>query len=210
MVAVGSVAVGNMSGDALPEIVVGVPDDTPADDDIDGRGWVAILHLTSEPTLAVVDTTILGQDDPGVPDTAEVEDFFGEQVDLGDIDRDGYADLVVGAPGENRGRGIVSVVHGAAAGWRTSGNYSYSQNTAGIPGSAEPGDFFGSSLSLLDHNSNGRLDLSIGALGENGTGAVTTLRGYSTRFTTSGSRTFTLTTLGYPYPAGANFGASLP
>ena len=95
-------------------------------------------------------------------------------------------------------------------GWRTSGNSIYGQNTPGIPGGSEEGDSFGSSVALLDHNRDGRLDLTVGASGENrGAGAITTLRGSAAGFTTNGSRTFGLATLDYRYPSGAGFGESL-
>jgi hypothetical protein len=65
-------------------------------------------------------------------------------------------------------------------------------------------------VTLLDHDRDNRLDLAVGAPGENGdAGAVTTLRGSGTRFTTAGARTFGLATLGYAYPEEALFGSAL-
>lgn len=102
------------------------------------------------------------------------------------------------------------MVHGAAAGWRTRGNYFHSQDTRGVPGVAERWDSFGSDVSLRDHNRDGRLDLTVGAQGENNySGAITTLRGSGRGFTTTGARTFGLATLGYAYPAHAQFGYTL-
>ena len=153
----------------------------------------------------------LTQGSEGVPGNDEAGDDFGGSVAVADIDRDGYADLAVGAPGEaadGQGQsGRLTVIHGASSGLRTSGNYSYSQNTRGIPGAAEYPDRFGGSVTLLDHDRDGRLDLTVGATGENGgSGAITTLRGSGTGFTTSGSRTFGLATLGYRDRARAIFG----
>ena len=140
-----------------------------------------------------------GSDDPR-------KDWFGTSLELGDIDRNGYADLVVGAPGENKGRGQVTVIRALRSGWKTSGNYSYSQNTKGS-GKAERGDWFGWSLTLLDHNRDGRLDLSIGTPLENkSSGMITTLPGSGKKFSTGKSHTFGLKSLGYRYPAQARFG----
>ena len=201
-----SVAVGNMSGDALPEIVIG---SVFWDDDGRNDGAVTILRLETAGGLGVAALTELGEDSRGIPGTADTGDGFGERVALSDIDRDGYADLVVGAPGENNERGRVTVIHGARSGWRTSGNYTLSQSTKGIPGSAERGDVFGSSLMLLDYNRDGRVDLTIGAPGENrGSGVVTTLPGSGKRFSTSRSHTFGLSRLGYRHRAGAASGTS--
>ena len=54
--------------------------------------------------------------------------------------------LVVGAPGYNQERGRVTVIHGARSDWRTTGNYTFTQNAKGIPGKAGRGDWFGGSL----------------------------------------------------------------
>ncbi len=202
-----SLAVGNMFGDSVPEIAVGAPHQEGHDSKI---GLVSVLKLTKGPSVSVAEELQLSQDNPGIPGADEDLDRFGHSLASGDIDRDGYADLVIGAPGEDGNRGRATVVHGGAAGWRTSGNYAYSQNTPRIPGGSERGDRFGGSLALLDHNRDGRLDLTIGAPGENGNaGAITTLRGSGVGFTTSGSRTFGLATLGYRYPTSAGFGKSL-
>jgi hypothetical protein len=200
-----SIAVGNMSGDARPEIVVGVP--IAEEDD---PGHVKILQLAAGAPLTVARELTLSQSSGGVPGSNEPGDGFGRSVAIGDIDRDGLQDLVIGASGEDAGGGRVTVVHGAPSGWRPSGNYAYDQNTAGIPGAREDRDGFGWSVALLDHNRDGRLDLTVGAPFENNdSGAITTLRGSGRRFTTSGSRTFGLATLGYAHPADALFSFSL-
>lgn len=203
-----AIAVGNMSGDALPEIVVG---SVGWDDDGANSGGVAILRLGTAGGLGLASRIDLDVDSSGVPGGDEYgDDAFGYSVALGDIDRDGWADLVVGAPEYSAGRGRVTVVHGARSGWRRTGNYTFTQRTKGIPGKAERGDWFGGSGTLLDHNRDGRLDLTIGAPGENkGSGMITTLPGSGRKFSTSRSRTFGLSKLGYRYPTGAQFGTAL-
>ena len=200
-----SLAVGDTSSTGRPEVVAGVPDSVE-----DDAGHVQVLQLRGRSTLAVARRTSLAQSSAGVPGSDQPGDGFGASVALGDLDRDGYDDLVVGAPGEDEGAGRVTVVHGADGGWRASGNYFYDQDSRGVPGGREEGDRFGASVTLLDHDRDQRLDLTVGAPGENAdAGAITTLRGSGTRFTTAGARTFGLATLGYAHPGGALFGSAL-
>ncbi|SDS53214.1 FG-GAP repeat-containing protein [Friedmanniella luteola] len=212
----GSLVVGNTSGDSRPEIIFSSPN-YAEDEEEGGAGEVHVLHLGDEMPARVVGQNVLTQNSRGVPGSDEYGDGFGSSIALGDVDRDGYADLVIGAAYENDGEGRVTVVHGAQLGWRTSGNYFYSQNTRGIPGVAEGydadlvlgGDLFGSEVSLRDHNGDGRLDLTVGAPEENSSGAITTLLGSRRGFTTAGARAFGLATLGYAHRAEAEFGATL-
>ena len=89
---------------------------------------------------------VLTQDTAGVPGASETGDRFGSGVDLGDIDGDGYADLAVGAAGENGGAGAVTVLYGSPSGLTTGGAQYYTQNTAGVPGASEDGDLFGATV----------------------------------------------------------------
>ena len=203
-----AIAVGNMSGDALPEIMVG---SVGWDDEGPNSGGATILHLRAAGGLSLGSRTELDVDSPGVPGAVEDgDDAFGYGLALGDIDRDGWADLVVGAPAYNQERGRVTVVHGARSGWRTTGNYLLTQNSKGIPGKAERGDWFGVSVTLLDHNRDGRVDLTIGAPGENkDSGMITTLPGSGKKFSTGKSRTLGLSKLHYRHPTKAEFGSIL-
>jgi hypothetical protein len=205
---IADLALGNMSGTARPEILVGVP--RPDNDDEEG-GWVVILSLTGSDPVSAAQEVKLTQASVGVPGSAATFAEWGSSLGVADIDRDGYADLAVGAPGATASyNGRLTVIHGASTGWRATGNYIYTQDTRGIPGVAEPQDSFGSSVTLIDHDRDGRLDLTIGASGENnGSGAITTLRGTGRGFTTTGARTFGLASLDYTYPARAVFGHTL-
>jgi hypothetical protein len=200
-----TLAVVNMMGTPRPQILAGSPLA------LDSRaGGLEFLELAPGTPVQGERVRILAQRSAGVPGSDESGDRFGYSLATGDIDRDGYDDVAVGADGEDRGAGRVTVIHGAPAGWRTSGNYIYDQNTPGVPGGAEQQDRFGSSITLIDHNRDGRLDMTIGAQGENDRrGAITTLRGSGRGFTTTGSRTFGLATLGWTDPAEASFGATL-
>ncbi|WP_225821279.1 FG-GAP-like repeat-containing protein [Streptomyces naphthomycinicus] len=90
-----------------------------------------------------------------------------------DFNGDGYADLAVTAPSAtvsgHKGAGYVAVLYGSASGLKTSTKQVFSQNSAGVPGSAEAGDRFGSAVTTADLDRDGYADLIVGAGGEDTT-----------------------------------------
>jgi hypothetical protein len=143
------------------------------------------------------------QDTTGVPGASETGDAFGWSVAAGDTNGDGYADVAVGVADEDLGSkwnaGSVVVLRGSSSGLTGSGAKSFTQDTSGVPGTAESLDYFGHSVFLTDTNKDGRADLVTGARGENdGAGSAWFLRGTSTGITATGTKTFGSTTLGGP------------
>ncbi|MEU1014850.1 FG-GAP repeat protein [Streptomyces sp. NPDC005898] len=133
----------------------------------------------------------------------------GYITDVGDTDSDGYGDIIIGLTwddgiaGAHKG-GSVYVVKG-----KSTGPYGDSQvitqDTAGVPGSAEKGDEFGSELDLGDINGDGHLDLVVGTVGEDldgvtDAGSVTVIYGAAdgSGLTTAGSVLLTQNTPGVP------------
>ncbi|MET9889154.1 VCBS repeat-containing protein [Streptomyces sp. NPDC006465] len=132
---------------------------------------------------------------------------------IGDIDGDGFGDIVTGQnwdPADDGGPtvpesttgGKVHIVYGSAAGPATT--VAVTQNSGNVPGSSEHGDWFGGELSLGDINGDGMTDLVVGAPGENlgsvvDTGAVTVLYGSASGVNTmSGYQYFAQSTAGVP------------
>ena len=140
-----SVAVGDIDRDGFGDVIAGVPgEDTPDGNDV---GAVAVLYGTA----AGVGTRdqLITQATPGVKGTSEPGDRFGSTVLASDIDRDGYADLIIGAPREDVGdivdAGAIWVIYGTPNGVGTR-DQRYHQNKRGIKGRADPGDGFGEHL----------------------------------------------------------------
>ncbi len=134
---------------------------------------------------------------PPPPTAAGLASWSAPAPVKGDFDGDGFADLAIGAPGENNGAGVVHVIRGSAAGLTATGSQYWSQDSAGVAGSTEAGDGFGSSVAAGDVNGDGRADLAIGVPGEDfGAGAVHVLLGSASGVVSTGSRLLSQDTSG--------------
>ncbi|HEX2417812.1 MAG TPA: FG-GAP repeat protein, partial [Micromonosporaceae bacterium] len=83
------------------------------------------------------------QNSDGIPGASEPGDEWGNSLRFADVAGTGMASLVVGADGENTAQGAFTVIPGTSTGLTGVGSRYFSQNTAGVPGTAENGDRFG-------------------------------------------------------------------
>src|SRR6185503_8948143 len=100
---------------------------------------------------------------------------------------DGFDELGVGSPGERVGTlgsaGTVHILQGSIVVLTSTGSQQFTQDTGSILDMAEPGDFFGRTLTTGDFNADGLDDLAIAATGEGviasqfGAGVVHVLNG---------------------------------
>ncbi|WP_330304990.1 MULTISPECIES: FG-GAP-like repeat-containing protein [unclassified Streptomyces] len=188
-------AVGDIDKDGYADIAVADAYETTG-----VGGAVTVLYGGSAGLGTSRAATALTQNSPGVPGSSESGDRFGAALSISDVTGDGYGDLAVGLPGEDVGSltdaGSVVLLRGSATGIAGTGNQSLTQNTSGIPGTAESKDQFGSFVLLTDVNNNGRADLTAAAIGEAvtgttvRTGAVWRLPGATTGLTGTGSKSF--------------------
>ncbi|MEU5362469.1 FG-GAP-like repeat-containing protein [Streptomyces sp. NPDC005925] len=98
------VQVADVTGDGLADIVTGVYGEDLGD--IMNAGAVVVLRGSATGPGSTGAQTVT-QDTANVPGSAERNDYFGRSLHLADANGDGFADLAVGAPGENADAGSV-------------------------------------------------------------------------------------------------------
>ncbi len=146
---------GDVNGDGYSDVLVGEPgDDYTAMTD---RGRVFAYYGSSEGLSTNEDWSLTG---------TQENEFLGEALaSAGDVDGDGYADVVVGArlyDGLATDEGRAWVYHGSAAGLGGTSGWSVTGGQAST--------YYGASVSSAgDVNGDGYADLLAGAPGYNGT-----------------------------------------
>ncbi|WP_406838128.1 FG-GAP-like repeat-containing protein [Streptomyces sp. AHU1] len=179
--------IGDVNGDGYGDLVTGIADDESSMN-MSGAahrgGEIQVLYGSARGITADQRPKVLHQDTAGVPGTAENGDRFGQSLSVADIDADGYADVLVGVPGEALGTretaGSAVLLRGSATGLTTAKAVGYTQDTADVPGTAEAGDQFGASVHLADLDKDGKAETVVGVPTENSDGCLWIARGSAT------------------------------
>jgi hypothetical protein len=164
-------------------------------------GAVAVLY-GSTTGLATGGNQLWTQASPGVPGRRSAgQEGFGLSLAAARFAGGAYVDLAVGVPGDRVGgrddAGSVNVLRGSTAGLTSQGAQLWNQRTAGIKGSAEQGDAFGSSLAAGHFSGRRSADLAVGVSGENGDhGAVNVIYGAPRGLTAKGDQIWSRRTKG--------------
>ena len=199
-----SMAMGDVTGDGFDDLVLGISRnrfysglrDAPPGEITIWRGGRRGLGTSTRPIR-------LDQNSPWIPGNNQRDDLFGSAVFVTRVDRDRYADMVVGAYGEDRSAGRVTIIRGGRRGYSRKGNRTIERGMKGVPGTVKDFPWFGKELSVLDVNGDGRRDLLVGAPGDHyGAGSINVFPAFRTKH----ARVFEMRSLGGSRPSSESYG----
>jgi hypothetical protein len=155
-----AVATGDFNKDNYLDIAVGAPADKTGTNRDVASGTVTVF--AGGPDGPGTGKVLL-QSSYGAAD--EAGDLFGSALTTGDFNKDGYADLAIGSPGEQIGTvkaGAIGVFYGSSTGLSSANGFD--QSSLGLTNVA--GDGFGTAIAAGDFNADGFADLGVGAPGK--------------------------------------------
>ncbi len=167
-----SLAAGDMDGNLVQDLLVGVPEE-----DVAGLADAGLVHAVGyAPGGVMIGVLAFTQGIFGVNAT-EATDEFGRSVAIGDFNGDPFGDCLIGSPGEILGgladAGLLSVVPGGPGGPGTGPPPTFwHQNTPSVLDVVEVGDRLGEFVTVGDFNGDGMLDAVGTAISEDLAGIV--------------------------------------
>jgi hypothetical protein len=159
------IAGGDFNNDGFDDLAIG----THMEDvgTIKDAGAANVLY-GSAAGLSTTGSQYLTEADLGAAgDGVEQGDHFCRTASGGDINGDGYADLAIGISAEGvgtiNGAGATGILYGSATGLVDTGAQFFTQDTAGVNGTAQDSGFSGWYVELQDFNDDGLADLATSA-----------------------------------------------
>jgi Ca2+-binding RTX toxin-like protein len=147
-----------VNGDRVADVIVGAPGKNG------GAGQVYVYNGRRGQPLSTIASHILTQPNL-LGGLAEAGDNFGASIDVKDINNDSFADVVIGAPGEDNSAGIAHITFGSSAGV-TSNVRILQQGFSGIAGTREAGDRFGVGVAIGNFDGSGTAEIAVSAPSE--------------------------------------------
>jgi hypothetical protein len=179
-----ALAVADFDADTYDDLVIGVPGKSASANE---AGLVMLLPGSAGGPTSVEDVWEQGFN--GLCCLPDAGDHLGASLVAGDFDGDGYADLVIGAPGEaisgTTGAGSIHILEGSSTGLPQTCQpptsncsaaadqwWHQSDGAGGVLGSAETASNWGRALAACDFDGDGRDDLALGMLTSSYAGIV--------------------------------------
>lgn len=195
-----ALASGDFDDDGYDDLAVSAPG--AADSGLARSGSVHVFYGSST-GLSLAGDQLWHQDTTGIKGVAEVDDYVGDALEVGDFNCDGYDDIVIGVPREdlNAGQdaGATHVLYGSSGGVSTVDDW-WHTGVSGVNGLVEPDDHFGGALAAGNFNgdsSSGRPcdDLAIASPGEGlgslaAAGQIYIMDGSASGLSTTGDQVF--------------------
>jgi len=155
-----ALAAGDFIGLPGDELAIGVPRS-----DLPGADYAGLVILVSDIPGQVFDSQ-WSQDSDGVPGAADPYDAFGYSLAAGDFDGDGWDQLAVGVPGEDRESPLITDMGALNILDFVGGNHRLLTQDHLAPEEAEAADKFGTALAAGDFDADGVMDLAVSAARE--------------------------------------------
>ncbi|MFD4550674.1 FG-GAP-like repeat-containing protein [Streptomyces sp. NPDC058466] len=155
---------GDFNGDGYRDLAIAAPIAKVSGKS--GAGYVAIVYGTAS-GLDTSKRQIISQATTGIPGTPESSDYFGDRLTTGDMDGDGYTDVVVGVHSEKIGStdsyGTLTVLWGGADGVKSGTDISspLPENLSELGWALAAGDFDGDGHTDLAAGNNSSPSLNI-------------------------------------------------
>jgi hypothetical protein len=192
-----ALTIGKVNTDKYADLIIGTPFENYTDGGT-GSGMLTQFWGSAAGVSLTGVTSISGESvTSAAKTTGEYVFLLGLSTAIGDLNKDGYGDIVVGAPYTEvnwlESPGAVVTIPGRGTGLSTSGAKVISQNTSGVSGSSETDDYFGDSIAVGDVTGDGYADVVTGAPGEaigtlTNAGLIAMLRGSSSGLTGTNSQ----------------------
>jgi hypothetical protein len=157
-----ALACGDFNGDRFGDLAIGSPNASPVPA-LTAAGIVLIVN-GSVAGLTPSGSYVLHEDTPDMPGISEDLDLFGFALVAGNFDRDSFADLAIGSPGETISgqlqAGAFHMLRGSASGLLPQQSVFFGETSLG--GASETADSFSYALAVGDFDGDSFDDLAIG------------------------------------------------